>query len=115
MTSAQEPASPARDQSALPLLFAVLGGCAVALVLGLYAKLHHPTGFSLDVAGFSSPLYVKAWLITAAVPAVAPGRTTRKPVTTWTTANAIAAVVSQALAYSGPENPATSRENPVGW
>ena len=66
MTSAQEPVSPARDQYALPLLLAVLGGCAVALVLGLYAKFHHPTGFSLDVAGFSSPLYAKAWLTTAA-------------------------------------------------
>jgi len=66
MTSAREPARPAPDQYALPLLLAVLGGCAVALALGLYAKLHHPTGFSLDIAGFSSALYAKAWLTTAA-------------------------------------------------
>ena len=66
MTTDQTAASPARDQYAMPLLLAVLSGCAVALVLGLYGKLHHPTGFSLDVAGFSSPLYAKAWLTTAA-------------------------------------------------
>jgi hypothetical protein len=73
MTSAQNPASPVRsagpasDQYARPLILALLAGCAVALLLGLYAKLHHPTGFSLDVAGFSGPLYAKAWLTTAAV------------------------------------------------
>jgi Family of unknown function (DUF6529) len=73
MTSAQHPASPvpsagpASDQYARPLILALLAGCAVALLLGLYARFHHPTGFSLDVAGFSGPLYAKAWLTTAAV------------------------------------------------
>jgi Family of unknown function (DUF6529) len=73
MTSAQTPASPVRsagqagDQYARPLILALLAGCAVALLLGLYSKFHHPTGFSLDVAGFSGPLYAKAWLTTAAV------------------------------------------------
>jgi Family of unknown function (DUF6529) len=73
MTSAQNSASPVRsvgpagDQYARPLILALLAGCAVALLLGLYAKFHHPTGFSLDVAGFSGPLYAKAWLTTAAV------------------------------------------------
>src|SRR5208282_4389986 len=57
---------PARDQYAKPLLVALLSGCAVALALGLYAGLHHPTKYALDVAGFSSPLYAKAWLTTAA-------------------------------------------------
>ncbi len=66
MTSAQEPATPARDQYFRPLLLALLGGCAVALALGIYARLHHPTGFSLDIAGFSGALYAKAWLTTAA-------------------------------------------------
>jgi len=72
MTSAQNPATPAPaaspvgDQYARPLIIAVLSGCAVAFLLGLYARFHHPTGFSLDVAGFSSPLYAKAWLTTAA-------------------------------------------------
>ncbi len=73
MTTAQNPArpvpsaGPASDQYARPLIVALLSGCAVALLLGLYAKFHHPTGFSLDVAGFSGPLYAKAWLTTAAV------------------------------------------------
>jgi hypothetical protein len=67
MTSEQTTASPARDQFATPILVSLLGGCAVAIAVGAYAKLHHPTGFALDIAGFSSPLYAKAWLTTAAV------------------------------------------------
>jgi Family of unknown function (DUF6529) len=66
MTSEQMAAYPARDQYAKPLLVALLSGCAVAVVLGVYAKLHHPTSYALDVGGFSSPLYAKAWLTTAA-------------------------------------------------
>jgi hypothetical protein len=66
MTSAQATAQPARDQYAKPLILALLAGCAVALALGLYAKFHHPTRYALDVAGFSSPLYAKAWLTTGA-------------------------------------------------
>lgn len=66
MTTTQ-PVGPARDRYAVPLLVAVLGGCLVALVLGLYARLHHPTGFALDVVGFSSALYAKAWLTTFAL------------------------------------------------
>jgi hypothetical protein len=67
MTSEPVAAYPARDQYARPLLVALLSGCGVALLLGLYAKLHHPTKYALDVGGFSSPLYAKAWLTTAAV------------------------------------------------
>jgi hypothetical protein len=67
MTSNQTTARPVRDEFALPFIVALLGGCAVAAVLGVYAKLHHPTGFAFDVAGFSSPLYAKAWLTTGAV------------------------------------------------
>src|SRR6516162_6640511 len=66
MTSPQAAAAPARDQYARPLLIALLSGCAVALALGLYAKLHHPAKYALDVGGFSSPLYAKAWLTTFA-------------------------------------------------
>ena len=66
MTTAPSPASPARDRYAMPLLVALLVGCLVALVLGLYARLHHPTGFALDIVGFSSALYAKAWLTTFA-------------------------------------------------
>ena len=66
MTSEQTAVPLARDQYAKPLVVALVSGCAVALVLGLYAGLHHPTKYALDVAGFSSPLYAKAWLTTAA-------------------------------------------------
>jgi len=58
---------PTRDKYAKPLIIALLGGCAVALAIGVYARVHHPSGFSLDIAGFSSPLYAKAWLTTFAV------------------------------------------------
>ena len=61
-----EPAAPVRDAFRLPLLVFVLTGCAVALTLGVYAAEHRPAGYSLDIVGFSSPLYVKAWLTTAA-------------------------------------------------
>ena len=67
MTSQPAAVAQARDQWAKPLLVALLGGCAVALALGLYARLHHPANYALDIAGFSSALYAKAWLTTAAV------------------------------------------------
>ena len=67
MTTQPVAVAPARDQWAKPLLVALLGGCAVALALGLYARLHHPAPYALDIAGFSSPLYAKSWLTTAAV------------------------------------------------
>jgi hypothetical protein len=67
MTSQPAAVRPAPDQYAKPLLIALLSGCAVALVLGLYGGLHHPTHYALDIAGFSSPLYAKAWLTTIAV------------------------------------------------
>jgi hypothetical protein len=84
MTSQPAAVAPARDQYARPLLTALLGGCAVALALGLYARLHHPARYALDVGGFSSPLYAKAWLTTAAavfavVQVVTGARITRRP------------------------------------
>ena len=66
MTTEQTAVPLARDQYAKPLVVALASGCAVAVVLGVYARLHHPTHYALDVAGFSSPLYAKAWLTTAA-------------------------------------------------
>jgi len=66
MTSEPTTVPLARDRYAKPLLVSLGSGCAVALALGLYARLHHPTRYALDVAGFSSPLYAKAWLTTAA-------------------------------------------------
>jgi len=41
-------------------------GALVALTLGIYGRLHHPTGIAINIAGFSSPGYVKSWLATAA-------------------------------------------------
>ncbi len=64
--SHQAVAGPPRDQYAGPLAAALASGCAVAIVVGVYAKLHHPAHYALDVAGFSSPLYAKAWLTTFA-------------------------------------------------
>jgi hypothetical protein len=50
MTSQPAAVSPARDQYAKPLLVALLGGCAVALALGLYARLHHPARYAVFVS-----------------------------------------------------------------
>jgi Family of unknown function (DUF6529) len=66
MTTEQTAVPLARDQYAKPLVVTLASGCAVAVLLGMYARLHHPTHYALDVAGFSSPLYAKAWLTTAA-------------------------------------------------
>jgi hypothetical protein len=90
MTSEQTTAGPARDQFATPILVSLVGGCAVAIVLGAYAKLHHPTGFAIDIAGFSSPLYAKAWLTTTAlafaVVQLATAYRMRRPAAAWVTA-----------------------------
>jgi hypothetical protein len=42
-------------------------GAAVAVGLGVYGRLHEPTGVAINVAGFSGPLSVKAWLTTVAL------------------------------------------------
>jgi len=44
----------------------VVIGCVVAVVLGVYGRLHEPTGFSINLSGFSSGAYAKAWLATLA-------------------------------------------------
>ena len=41
-------------------------GALVALTLGIYGRLHHPTGIAVNIAGFTSPGYVKSWLATVA-------------------------------------------------
>jgi hypothetical protein len=55
------------DKSARVLVIPALAGCLVALTLGIYGRLHSPTGVAVDVIGFSSPGTVKAWLATVAV------------------------------------------------
>jgi hypothetical protein len=53
---------PAPDPGATGILVPLLIGCLVALLLGVYGGLHEPTGFSVNVTGFSSGAYAKAWL-----------------------------------------------------
>ena len=71
MTPGQE-ATPRRSPPAAPtrtaggVFVALLLGAAVAVGLGVYGRLHSPTGIAVNVAGFSSPLTVKVWLATAA-------------------------------------------------
>ena len=43
-----------------------LSGGLVALTLGVYGGLHHPTGVVVNIAGFSSAGYVKSWLASGA-------------------------------------------------
>ncbi|MGB9377226.1 MAG: DUF6529 family protein [Mycobacteriales bacterium] len=66
MTS--EPATRASDGRTFSLLLVPLAaGCAVSLTLGIYGRLHRPSGIAVNVAGFSSPQTVKVWLASAAV------------------------------------------------
>ena len=60
-----DPVQPAA--SARLLVVPALVGCLVALTLGIYGRLHSPTGVAVDIVGFSSPGTVKAWLASAAV------------------------------------------------
>ncbi|GEL16780.1 DUF6529 family protein [Pseudonocardia asaccharolytica] len=70
MTSASETprggASPTTSRALAAILVPVAVGCAVAVALGVYGRLHEPTGFAINVAGFSGTLSVKTWLATAA-------------------------------------------------
>ncbi|WP_433209003.1 DUF6529 family protein [Nocardia sp. CA-107356] len=52
--------------SAAGIVIALLVGAAVSVLLGVYAKQHDPRFFSINVAGFSSPVAVKTWLATLA-------------------------------------------------
>jgi hypothetical protein len=73
MAAQFEPPAPTRLEPVQPatsaglLVVPALVGCLVALTLGIYGRLHSPTGVAVDIAGFSSPGTVKAWLATAAV------------------------------------------------
>ena len=64
---ADAPSPPERATSgAAKLVVPSLIGGLVALTLGIYGHLHHPTGVAINIAGFSSPGAVKAWLATGA-------------------------------------------------
>jgi hypothetical protein len=56
-----------RRPPALALAVPLVVGALVALTLGIYGRVHTPTGVAVNVAGFSSPLTVKVWLSTVAV------------------------------------------------
>ncbi|WP_018333237.1 DUF6529 family protein [Actinomycetospora chiangmaiensis] len=58
--------TPTGDRWSGWLIGAIFAGCATALMLGVYARVHHPTGAALDLAGFSSAAYAKAWVATFA-------------------------------------------------
>jgi len=48
------------------LIVPSLIGALVALALGIYGRVHSPTGVAINIAGFSSPGTVKSWLATGA-------------------------------------------------
>jgi hypothetical protein len=58
-----DPPAP-RPAGAVTLLGLFAAGTAVAVGLGVYARVHEPAGVALNVAGFSGPLEVKVWLTT---------------------------------------------------
>lgn len=55
-----------QPRSSPGLAATVLVGCLVAVTLGAYSALHEGTGYSINLAGFSSGLYAKSWLTTLA-------------------------------------------------
>jgi len=48
------------------LLVPLAVGAAVAVSLGVYGRVHTPSGVAVSLAGFSGPQAVKAWLATGA-------------------------------------------------
>jgi hypothetical protein len=70
MTAQPDASAPSPPGRALPgwskLVVPSLIGALVALTLGIYGRLHSPTGIAINIAGFSSPGSVKSWLATAA-------------------------------------------------
>jgi hypothetical protein len=57
----------AGNRARVALLVPLVAGAVVSVVLGVYGSLHTPTGVAVNVAGFSSPQSVKAWLATVVV------------------------------------------------
>ena len=63
-TYRRRPARRSWSMRALVVAFGV--GSLFSVGLGVYGRLHEPTFFALNVAGFSSGLAAKAWLATGA-------------------------------------------------
>jgi hypothetical protein len=57
--------APPRSRTTFALL--LLAGAAVAVALGVYARVHHPASRPLFLLGFSGMLQLKSWLATAAL------------------------------------------------
>jgi hypothetical protein len=64
--TAQVQTQPESGNGAMKLLVPLAIGGAVAVLLGVYAKMHEPTGIAVNLAGFSGPLAAKTWLTTGA-------------------------------------------------
>lgn len=62
---AQATPAAARPHTVL-VLVPLLAGCAVALALAAYARVHDPTGQATSTLGFSSMIGMKVWLATVA-------------------------------------------------
>jgi ABC-type uncharacterized transport system permease subunit len=58
---------PQPNSGGAAVLIAVVIGALVAVGLGVFAKVHDPKFFAINVAGFSSGTSVKAWLATIAI------------------------------------------------
>lgn len=62
MAADDDVAAPSPVGGAVRLLVPVTIGAAVAVTLGVYGKLHEPTGVAVNIAGFTSAQTVKVWL-----------------------------------------------------
>jgi Family of unknown function (DUF6529) len=61
------PGPPARQGTGMAaLLVAVVIGVAISVGLGVYGRLHQPTGYAINIAGFSSGITAKVWLASIA-------------------------------------------------
>jgi hypothetical protein len=59
-------ALPSRTGSVARLLAPVTIGAVVSVTLGVYGRVHDPTGIAVNVSGFSSTQTVKVWVASAA-------------------------------------------------
>jgi hypothetical protein len=59
-------AVPSPATGLLKVLVPVAVGAAVSVALGVYAKVHDPTGIAVSIPGFSGPVAFKVWLASAA-------------------------------------------------
>jgi hypothetical protein len=60
------PVTPATPRSHLAALLGVVAaGTLVSVGLGVYGRTHEPTFFAINIAGFSSGIAAKAWIVTA--------------------------------------------------